>query len=138
MGNYIKRALLLIWELPQNILGILLYAGCQFSANFAIAEKGCNIDIYSDIIWGNVSLGCFQFFKFKFFRNNATYVRALYAHSYGHRKQSRMLGPWYLPVIFIPSLVWDFLHSHVRMLMNKDYYSFYTEKRADRLGGVKR
>lgn len=137
MGNIIK-ALLLIWELPQNILGMLLYVGCQFSRYFTIEEKEGSIDIYSDIIWGNVSLGHFQFFKFKFFHNNATYVRALYAHSYGHRKQSRALGTLYLPIIFIPSLVWDFLHSHLRILWSKDYYSFYTEKWADKIGGVKR
>ena len=136
--EYIKRAFSLIWELPQNILGALLYAVCFFASFFCVEAKKNDIDVYSDIIWGNVSLGCFHFFKYKFFHNNATYVRALYAHSYGHRKQSRMLGPLYLPVIFIPSLVWDFLHSHVRELWTKDYYSFYTEKWADRLGDVKR
>lgn len=146
MNNLIaslRNAFLLIWELPQNVLGALLYAAC-FLASFFRAEffyfvtKSGDMDVYSDTIRGNVSLGCFHFFKYKFLCNSASYARALYFHSYGHRKQSVMLGPLYLPVIFIPSLVWDFLHSHLRVLWTKDYYSFYTEKWADRLGGVKR
>lgn len=142
MNNLItslRYAFLLIWELPQNTLGALLYVVCSLSSlYFVTIVNEEDKDIYSDMIWGNISLGHFHFFKYKFFHNNATYVRALYAHSYGHRRQSRMLGPLYLPVIFIPSLVWDFLHSHVRGLWTKDYYSFYTEKWADRLSNVKR
>lgn len=57
----------------------------------------------------------------------------LYAHEYGHVKQSRILGPLYLFVIGIPSLLWAcWYRKHKR----GSYYAFYTEKWADRLGGV--
>ena len=65
--EYIKRAFSLIWELPQNILGALLYAVCFFASFFCVEAKKNDIDVYSDIIWGNVSLGCFNFFKYRFF-----------------------------------------------------------------------
>ena len=49
-----------------------------------------------------------------------------------------MLGPLYLIVIGLPSLIWAALHSSVRRLRTVDYFSFYTERWADRLAGVKR
>ena len=58
----------------------------------------------------------------------------------GHPRQSRMLGPLYLLVIGLPSL----LHAAFNGVLNccdrhpEGYYHFYTEKWADRLGGVKR
>lgn len=59
-------------------------------------------------------------------------------HEQGHTKQSRMLGPLYLFVIGIPSMVWCHLFEGYRKKYNISYYDFYCEKWADELGGVKR
>ena len=56
-------------------------------------------------------------------------------HEYGHCRQSRILGPFYLLVIGLPSLLWALWWTPGRSV---GYYSFYTERLADRLGGVKR
>ena len=57
-------------------------------------------------------------------------------HEYGHTIQSLLLGPLYLPIIAIPSALWCFLPwcRQKRKVEQLSYYSFYTEKWADRLG----
>ena len=59
----------------------------------------------------------------------------LWDHEHGHARQSLYLGPFYLFVIGIPSLLWACLY---RKHKRGSYYAFYTEKWADKLGGVVR
>ena len=59
----------------------------------------------------------------------------LIRHEYGHSRQSKFLGPLYLLVIGLPSLIWCKLY---RSSWKKSYYWCYTERWADYLGGVKR
>ena len=94
--------------------------------------------MYSPMMRGAISLGIFQIYADKYLGNRAKYVELVRKHEEGHRKQSKMLGPLYLIVIGLPSLIWATLHSTVGRLGAVDYYSFYTERWADRLGGVKR
>ena len=56
-------------------------------------------------------------------------------HEWGHTRQSRMLGPLYLIVIGLPSLLWAAWWNPGR---KAGYFDFYTEKWADRLGGIER
>ena len=63
------------------------------------------------------------------------YTGATERHELGHAKQSRMLGWFYLLVIGLPSLIWAAWWNRDR---DCSYYSFYTERWADRLGDVHR
>lgn len=47
-----------------------------------------------------------------------------------------IVGPLYLLVIGLSSLLWAWLHRYIAP--DKSYYWFYTESWADRLGGGKR
>lgn len=58
-------------------------------------------------------------------------------HEYGHTKQSRMLGPLYLILVGIPSVVFHWL-TRFGVLEVSKYYQRYPENWADRLGGVDR
>ena len=62
--------------------------------------------------------------------------RRLLVHEYGHTVQSLILGPLYLPVIFLPSCLWAALPWFRRRRREKriSYFSFYTERWANRLG----
>ena len=65
--------------------------------------------------------------------------RKLVSHEYGHTLESLILGPLYLPIIGLPSLIWaqsKRLGSAWRK-GQKDYYAFYPEKWANRLGKSK-
>ena len=136
----IKRAFFLIWELPQNILGALLFIFfAVFSDYSEIFDDDDSLEMYSPMMRGAISLGIFRVYAYKYLGNGARYVELVRKHEKeGHRKQSMMLGPLYLIVIGLPSLIWAALHSSVRRLRTVDYFSFYTEKWADRLGDVKR
>lgn len=113
--------LLYIWQLPQNLLGwllLLVYKGQK--------QSYCGITYYySDKIRGAISLGNYII--------SYTHKTATIKHENGHQKQSKYLGWLYLLVIGLPSLVWAMCCKDYRR-----YYSFYTEKWADKLGGVKR
>ena len=59
-------------------------------------------------------------------------------HEYGHTIQSNFLGPLFLIIIGLPSIIWAGCFDRYRRKHNISYYQFYTEKWADALGGVKR
>ena len=61
--------------------------------------------------------------------------RRMLVHEYGHTVQSLILGPLYLPVVGLPSLLWAQLPP-CRRIWREDvsYFSFFTEKTANSLG----
>lgn len=134
----IIRALLMLWELPQNIIGTLLFIFFGVFSDSVIFDEDDTLEMYSPMMRGAISLGVFQIYADKYLGSRVKYVELVRKHEEGHRKQSKMLGPLYLIVVGLPSLIWATLHSTVGRLGAVDYYSFYTEKWADRLGGVKR
>lgn len=60
----------------------------------------------------------------------------LLVHEYGHTVQSLILGPLYLPVIGLPSVIWLRAPRLARRRHNaaSSYYAFYTERWANHLG----
>lgn len=120
--------LLFLWQLPQNILGLL----------YIFISKGeyqyCSGDVHiftTASKYGSVSLGNFVFVSVR--SSNLQYTLA---HEMGHAIQSKYLGPLYLIVIGIPSFLWALSRRYSRKLRNKNYYSFYTEKWANGLAGL--
>lgn len=119
----IPSVLLYIWQLPQNILGEILVL-C-YKAGKGHDFHGIRLH-FSDIIPGGISLGRHIILNTSY-RNDEEEKK----HEWGHSRQSRLLGWLYLPVIGIPSILWA-------CRRRKDYFSFWTERWADFLGGVKR
>ena len=94
------------WGLPQNLAGLLLFAvlGKQrryryHGATVTLFGKGAPIMPQS----GAVSLGTFIFIPLAW---GEEYCRTTAVHEYGHTVQSMVLGPFYLPAIGLPSIVW--------------------------------
>ena len=120
-----KQILLWLWCFPQNFVGLLVML-------FTKAKRvGDHYEF--NVPFGSVSLGEFIFLC-KGHRGNEEVLR----HEKGHRTQSRMLGWLYLPAIAIPSIIWAGCFEWYRKKYNVSYYSFYTEKWADKLTGIKR
>lgn len=122
-----------LWGLPQNLIGGLMF--------LLLKNKSKKIEIYKDstIVFlkkgrGAVSLGKFIFFFSDYGVNTLKTIK----HEYGHSIQSKILGPLYLIIIGLPSIVWAGLFKNYRKETGTSYYSFYTEKWADKLGGVER
>lgn len=61
--------------------------------------------------------------------------RRLLVHEYGHTIQSLLLGPLYLPLVGLPSLLWAHLPPCRRKWRGEvSYFSFFPERTANSLG----
>lgn len=127
--KFIKNSLLYLWQLPQNILG-LFYKYIANVSNNVSDNKDYNV--YFKTSKGSVSLG-----KYIFVYVNTSDLSKTIQHEVGHYRQSQILGPLYLIVIGIPSIVWATLHSYILYFRKYSYYQFYTEKWANKLAGLK-
>lgn len=117
-----KKILLYLWQLPQNLLGLLLrsfLSGEDAAYEDAIVRRTTKMP-------GGISLG-------KYIILNKRMNRSVVMHEYGHCRQSKMLGWLYLIVIGLPSL----LHAKFCKCKDHDYRDYWCEKWADKLGGVK-
>ena len=114
-----------LWGLPQTILGLALWlalGGGHRHAQFRSAYvKEWNLR-------AGLSMGMFIFVP----RRTR---RPLLLHEYGHTIQSLMLGPMYLFVVVIPSVIWAGVPRFERMRTQRrySYYRFYTERWANAL-----
>lgn len=123
--NYIITILLILWQIPQNIIGL-----CYWLISGAKRKEIINnvFVLETDSKQGSVSLGNLVFIS-KYTRN---YEKTL-KHELGHTIQSKYLGPLYLLVIGLPSILWVAVRMMSKTLQKKDYYSFYTEAWAEEL-----
>lgn len=132
-----KTALLWAWQLPQNLLGLVLF--WWYRRDTAYGEgmfRGVRV-LYSERMRGGLSLGGYVIVPFGLF-HNALAAESIdtIAHEWGHTRQSLLLGWLYLPLVGFQSLAHVALHRGV--CGKADYHHFWTERWADRLGGVNR
>lgn len=117
-----------IWQLPQTLVGYIYKSILRERAE--LIEDG-DTKVYQKPTSGGVSLGRYVFvYKYSLRKELVT------KHEKGHRKQSKILGWLYLPVIGIPSIIWAGIHKKVAP--NTSYYSFYTEKWANKIMGIEK
>ena len=110
------------WSLPQNLVGLTLLL-CHRKGEHR-RFRGALVTAWQHR--GCASMGCFIFM-------NADCMddRPLLVHEYGHTMQSAALGWLYLPLAGLPSMLWYALPC---VRKGKGYYSFYTERWANRWG----
>ena len=131
--------LLYIWQLIQNIAGLLVINYYKPQRVHTL-DNGVKI-YYSHKMTGGLSLGNYCLVNTGHYRKdiNESLKRDTVRHeAIGHTKQSRLLGPLYLLIVGIPSLIWAILYGPIIKPTKNGYYKFYTEKWADSLAGVKR
>lgn len=120
----IKDTVLYVWQLPQNIIGAILFYLYYSDGDIYDWNKetsGIKVNVFSEKMRGGVTLG-----KYIVASNNWYLL-----HEYGHTIQSKILGPLYLIVIGLPSIFHAALHTY--LCKNKNYYHFWTEKWANKL-----
>jgi hypothetical protein len=118
------KILLYLWSLPQNLLGLLLraiYKGNDSQYEDALVRRSVKMG-------GGISLG-------RYIIINRYASRKTIMHEYGHCRQSKRLGPLYLLVIGLPSILHAWRYDKKT---GKSYYDYWTERWADRLGGIER
>lgn len=92
-----------IWQLPQNLLGILWKNIKKDSIIAPISNndiESVGAKAYLIKARGAVTLGKYVFISHTY-RDQGTIIK----HECGHVKQSKMLGPLYLIVIGVPSIL---------------------------------
>ena len=117
-----KRFVLYIHQLPQNLLGLLVILCTN-------AFKSKDGSYWVGVGNFGVSLG-----NYIIFGNSYRILQRDIKHEQGHQKQSLYLGWLYLLVIGIPSGIGNLLNRVIKF----DYYKQPWEHWADKLGGVKR
>ena len=84
---------------------------------------------------GGLSLGIFVFVTYDITEEQADGSR-LIRHEYGHCLQSALLGPLYIIIVGIPSLIWMAFFSNWRKRRGASYYAFFIESWAQKWGGA--
>lgn len=123
--NILLQILLIIWQLPQCVIGLIMLP--------FLGKK--RLITYRNYCWcyegeymkGGISLGCFAFVS----PNNATREEVVMHEVDGHTKDSKIFGPLYLLIIGLPSILNAWLQ------FTECYYDFFTEKRANKHAGLK-
>lgn len=122
------ESILYLWQIPQNILGLILLL---IYKNEKIYHKlNGRFFYYTEEMLSGISLGNYIILKRENRGND-------FKHEYGHSIQSRILGPLYLIIIGLPSLLGN-IYSRIFNKDDKWYYNQPWEKWADKLGKVKR
>jgi hypothetical protein len=129
----IKWVFWFIWGLPQNLIGLGLFMYYYITKGkkhvsrindafiINLKHKGAAISLGQFIIiWGNYK--------------NVEYIEK---HEYGHTIQSHILGPLYLIVVGLPSIIWNRFFREYRRKNKVGYYDVYPENWANKLGGNK-
>lgn len=130
------------WELPQSLLGAILLLFYRKTELKVIEYNNQIVHIY-DKFPGGISLGYYILVDYNRKDLNNNIVRQSLKnnikHESGHGIQSKYLGPLYLPFIGILSGCHNIIHRIKRHYHKaSNYYSFFTESWADKLGGVVR
>lgn len=122
-----------IWGFPQNLVGLIMASFFEMKAQIVRVEKYKDSEVFyiNSKFGGAVSLGTYIFI-FSDYRD----TRKIVMHEYGHSIQSKILGPLYLLVIGLPSIIWAGLFEKYRNKHKISYYSFFTEKWANKLVGL--
>lgn len=118
-----------ILEFPQNLLGYVAFKLFSQRYNRPYYRYREAYVVHVKGRWGAISLSRYIFADDQYYQSN------LIKHEYGHTLQSKLLMPLYLPLVGLPSLIWNRCFRGYRRRMRKSYYSFYTESWANRLGG---
>ena len=116
----IKNSLMWLWQFPQNMLAVCL-EGILCNAVTRGTKKEGNQIIWCDLLYIPISLG-----NYLFMPTNSS--EESIEHECGHSRQSNKLGPLYIPIIGIPSLLYNIVYYICYKLGFKwDYSKFYTE-----------
>lgn len=134
-----KKLILYLWQLPQNLLGLLLIIICR-----AKRKHYYDIPCYiCKLFHSGISLGQYIILDEIYLRLPYLDLIDVLKHENGHSKQSLRLGWLYLLVVGLPSIIRNIYDriKHKKWSYTKRckwYYGGYPENWADKLGEVKR
>lgn len=144
-----KKFLLYLWQLPQNLIGLFMSTRNILTTkrvlrHYTTLTGDVVVAYLNNRTWGSaVSLGQYIIADYHYYDNDDLATIKTISHEHGHQKQSLYLGPLYLLIIGLPSALgnlwcrWN-LKRWGKEKYYRVYYSQPWEKWADKLGGVTR
>ena len=132
------RILTEIWQFPQHIIAyVIILINCK-SIKLMVSKDGISHYLVDHLFDSAISLG-----NYIFLDSDGNFSYKTIKHEFGHQKQSLMLGPLYLIVIGLQSIIGNIIdrikHKYFRRYYDPDfYYKQPWEAWADKLGGVVR
>ena len=137
-NNIFLRILTEIWQLPQHIIAYVIMLVNRKSIKPMVNKDGILYYLVDHLFDCGISLGNYIFLDVD---GNYNYITV--RHEHGHQIQSLILGPLYLIVIGLPSIIGNIVFRIKDKYFKKYYdpYSYYKqpwEAWADKLGGVVR
>ena len=133
MESPMGLVLLKFWQLPQSVIGtIVQYVYMHLKGDkvqVGMPLMGSHPQyliavVFSSRMQGGISLG-------DTITLPHSYSFSTLVHEKGHCLQSLLLGWFYLPIIGLPSILWASWHTLTKS--KRDYYSFFTERWANKL-----
>ena len=121
---WIAYALLLVWQLPQYVTALVMWP--FMGKKTKIADRHFNKCYMAENMSGGISLGPIAYVSPRSAKRPETVAH----ETDGHTVDSKILGPLYLFVVGIPSILnaaFDFTDC---------YYDFYPERWANRHAGL--
>ena len=132
------RILTEIWQFPQHIIAyVIILINCK-SIKLMVSKDGISHYLVDHLFDSAISLG-----NYIFLDSDGNFSYKTIKHEFGHQKQSLILGPLYLIIIGLPSIIGNIIdrikHKYFRRYYDPDfYYKQPWEAWADKLGGVVR
>lgn len=120
------------WGFPQTLIGLIM----------TLKLGKCKRELYHGAVlsyhsgdWGGISLGMFTIING---HRPPVWTGDAKVHEYGHTIQSLILGPLYLFVIGLPSIIWCNSKKFIELRKSgkATYYDFYPESGANTLGAL--
>lgn len=112
-----KKVILWIWQLPQNLIGLLLLLILKGETKHKL---GSIRFYFLDTFPGGITLG-----EYIIVGNRQELI---VRHEFGHVLQSRILGPLYLLVIGLPSILHAWLNNYIKCCNTAEGYYHFGQK----------
>lgn len=141
MKKLLYALIQIIWGFPQTLVGFIVFLTTIHCPHYNFYGAVCTSWKFKS----SVSLGLFIFVSddpfYSYAHQKANYdekyfYNMLAVHEYGHTIQSLILGPLYLPVVGLPSLIWakTEYYQRKRAVERLSYFSVFPENQANKLG----
>ncbi len=121
---WVEFILLAIWQLPQTLMGLVMMP--FMGKKNKVADRHFNFCWEATNMMGGISLGPIAYVS------RGMSQEAIAHETDGHTVQSKILGPLYLIIVGLPSIIHAWLYDYKKSC----YYDFFCEKWANELAGL--
>ena len=125
--EWVAYVFLFIWQIPQNIVGMVMWLYFKMMGDLRRLDATKWSTAWGSVkMSGGISLGMFCFLD----RYSSNRKEAIAHELKGHTWDSRLMGPLYLLIVGLPSIL------NAAFDFTKCYYDFYPEKWANKHAGL--